>query len=529
MAIIGAKEEHVDPRLTRIAQADKKPWYKKPNLRFLYLILVPTALGVEWTSGFDSSMMNSLQAVESWVEYFNHPTSGRLGLLNAMYSLGALMAIPFIPTVSQYLGRRRTILLASFIMCMGAGLQAGARNSDMFLASRWVLGFGIPFAIVNASALIGELSYAKERAIMTSLFNASWFVGAIVAAGTTYGTFQMSSTWSWRLPSLLQLVPSFFQLGFMYWCPESPRWLISKDRGDEAFAILKQYHSEGPDGDEFVRLEYAQIQSTIALEKEAAASFVWADVVRDPPMRRRFTIAAILGFFTQWSGNGLLSFYMKEILRLVNITDDRTVQKIILSNTCWGFINAVPIAMIAPRFRRRVMFLTCTIGTAVVYTVWTIASARAEIDPSPATAIPVLVFIYVYSPFYNLGWNALAYTYMVEIFPFRQRSKGIAVEQLTVRFAVFFNTYVNPIALSNIGWKYYIVYCVWILVEIATVYFLFPETHNRTLEELSFIFEGKAVQEKMQQNVDKVLEVELDAVKRRSSKDGVATSVEQKA
>jgi hypothetical protein len=67
MAIIGAKEEHVDPRLTRIAQADKVPWYQKPNLRFLYLILVPTGLGVEWTSGFDSSMMNSLQAVQSWV------------------------------------------------------------------------------------------------------------------------------------------------------------------------------------------------------------------------------------------------------------------------------------------------------------------------------------------------------------------------------------------------------------------------------------------------------------------------------
>lgn len=66
MAIIGSREELIsDSRLTAIAKADLKRWYQKPNLRFLYLILVPCALGVEWTSGFDSSMMNSLQAVAS--------------------------------------------------------------------------------------------------------------------------------------------------------------------------------------------------------------------------------------------------------------------------------------------------------------------------------------------------------------------------------------------------------------------------------------------------------------------------------
>lgn len=76
-------------------------------------------------------------------------------------------------------------------MMIGAALQTASINDHMFLASRWILGFGIPFAIVSASSLIGELSYEKERPIMTSLFNASWFIGAIVAAGVTYGTFQM--------------------------------------------------------------------------------------------------------------------------------------------------------------------------------------------------------------------------------------------------------------------------------------------------------------------------------------------------
>lgn len=89
---------------------------------------------------------------------------------------------------------------------------------------------------------------------------------------------------------------------------------------------------------------------------------------------------------------------MKKILNLVGITENRTVQKVILSYTCWGLISAVPIAIIVPRYRRRPMFLTCTVGTCVVYTVWTIASARFAIENSARAAIPVLVFIFVYSP-----------------------------------------------------------------------------------------------------------------------------------
>lgn len=127
---------------------------------------------------------------------------------------------------------------------------------------------------------------------------------------------------------------------------------------------------------------------------------------------------------------------MKKILNLVGITDNLTVQKIILSKSCWDLIHGVPIALIVPRFRRRVAFLTCTIGIAGVYvsnktenllkpcvplawdkelleyigprpltnflsckqTVWTIASARYAIHPTPSAGIAVLVFIFVYSP-----------------------------------------------------------------------------------------------------------------------------------
>ena len=100
-------------------------------------------------------------------------------------------------------------------MCVGAIIQGCSVNIAMYLVARWILGFGIPICIVAASSLIGELGYPKERAVLTSLFNTSYFPGAILAAGITFGTQQIGNDWAWRIPSLLQIVPSLLQISLV--------------------------------------------------------------------------------------------------------------------------------------------------------------------------------------------------------------------------------------------------------------------------------------------------------------------------
>lgn len=85
----------------------------------------------------------------------------------------------------------------------------------MYIVARLVLGFGIPTCIVSASSLIGELSYPKERPILTSLFNVSYFVGQIVAAAICFGTNNIASNYGWMIPSWLQMVPSLVQMTFV--------------------------------------------------------------------------------------------------------------------------------------------------------------------------------------------------------------------------------------------------------------------------------------------------------------------------
>lgn len=85
----------------------------------------------------------------------------------------------------------------------------------MYIVARMLLGFGIPYCIVAGSCLIGELGYPKERPILTSLFNSSYFIGQIVAAAVGLGTVTIASNWAWRIPSLLQLAPAMVQVVFV--------------------------------------------------------------------------------------------------------------------------------------------------------------------------------------------------------------------------------------------------------------------------------------------------------------------------
>ncbi|KAH6651694.1 general substrate transporter [Truncatella angustata] len=496
-----------DPIVTRLAKEDKVPWYKKPNLRSLYFMLFPTCMGIELTSGFDSQMINALQIVPSWVSFFGNPQNELKGIISASYSLGAILSLPLVPIINDRLGRRWSIFLGSVTMVIGSIIQGFSVNVGMYIVARLILGFGIPTCIVSASALIGELAYPKERPIMTSLFNVSYFPGQILAAAICFGTNNIASNWGWKIPSLLQMCPSLMQIAFVWFIPESPRWLITKDRSDEAYAILAKYHAEGDREAEFVKAEFAQMETTIHLELESSKKS-WADLFATKGMRRRLLVSCMLGLFTQWSGNTLISYYLGDLLSMIGRTDSVFKQQINVSLACWNLVVASIAASLVTRFRRRPMYLVCTCSLLVVYISWTISMQQAMAaierkEKNPPSGIATIFFIYAYYPCYNIGYNALTYTYLVELWPYMERSMGIAAFQLFGRLSGFFTTFVNPIGLGNVKWRYLISYCCFLAFEICFVYFFFPETHGRTLEELAFLFEDKALADEAVHAVEK--------------------------
>lgn len=190
--------------------------------------------------------------------------------------------------------------------------------------------------------------------------------------------------------------------------------MVSKDRDEEAFAILVKYHAEGDADSLLVRAEMAQIKSTIKLEMEAASQS-WLDMVRTAGMRRRVFIAMMLGLFTQMSGNTLLSYYSNLLFEMMGYTSSYAKTRINLANQCWSLAQGTLIALIVTRFKRRHMFMLSAASMCLVFVSMTVSFERLRVAKNAMTtnqsaSIAALFFYFAYSPCYNIGNNALTYS-----------------------------------------------------------------------------------------------------------------------
>ncbi|KAH6949692.1 MFS transporter [Ilyonectria sp. MPI-CAGE-AT-0026] len=493
--------------VSRLLAEDKTPWYRKKNLRTLYAFLVPAGLGVEITTGFDGSVLNGLQAVDKWQSHFGYPEKATLGLISASMAIGSVAAVPTIPYCNDRWGRKFSVILGSLIVAAGVIIQTASINIGMLIASRTIMGFGLTLCLSGAAQLLAELCYPRERAIIIGTFQVSWYVGSILAAGLTLATYNWPSDWSWRLPTAFQILPSLLQLGFIWFVPESPRWLISRDRHEEALAILIKYHGEGDPNSAFVQAEYLQISETLRLEKEAS-THPWRELFTTKSNLRRVAVAFCVGLFSQWAGNGLVSYYLAKVLATVGITDRLKQQQINLSLSCWNLLTGATAASIGTDyFPRRTQLLIGFGSMCAIFSCWTGASAVFAMDnANNSAAIAVVALIFIYYAFYNL-MMPLQYLYISEVFPFIHRAKGIAIMQLSNKGGTGFNQFVNPIGLDSLQWRYYLVYVILLAVETSIIWLIYPETKGVSLEEVAVVMEGEKANVELVENGKKEMAV----------------------
>ncbi|KAG2367842.1 general substrate transporter [Suillus spraguei] len=470
----------------------REPWWKNRALLVLNIYLILPLLS-SVLSGLDASILNGLQILPAWQEYFHHPQEKILGVINSAQSIGALCGIPLTPYVADLLGRRATMFFGATIVVAGILTQALSTTVQVFIGARVLIGMGNAFTNSAAPLLITELSYPTHRGKLTALYNSMWYCGSIISAWICLVAYDQAGTseWSWRIPVFLQATVPVLQMSLIWFIPESPRFLAAKGLESQAARVLARYHANGPsECGHLVAFEMAQIRHAHNVERKVASSPSYMTCFATPGNRRRVFIIISIAIFSQWSGNGLVSSYISFVLDGIGITKTRTKSII---NGCLQIFNlasALLGTMLVDKLGRRKLFLISNFGMLIVFSMWTLTTALFHETKSTIAVKATVPLIFMFFFFYDLAYTPMVISYTLEILPYNIRARGLAIMNFTAYLSNAFNVFVNPWALGAIGWKYYLVFCGWLVVELVIVMLFIVETKDRTLEETAALFDG---------------------------------------
>lgn len=491
-----------------LAQQNEKGLGLTPALIRLYLVLAPATLVVCATNGFDGSVLNALQGMDIWKKQFGNPNGALLGITSAAYALGAIGSTPFSAMISDRFGRRWSVFIGSIIMICGVIFQCAATNLGLYIGGRVIIGFGISLALAAAPVLLSELAHPRHRVFFTAMFNCSFAFGSVLAAWVGYGSVHIPNAWSWRLPTLFQAFPALIQTCAIWFLDESPRWLCYKDRGDEAFAILVKHHGNGDANHPLPIAEYHEMCEALYQEKQMKHRGIRL-FFQTKANRKRLFILIALAIFGQWSGTGLISYYLPKILESIGITGQQEQTKLNGIVTTVNYVTSVLAVILATKVGRRVLFVGGGTFMWLSLVAFSICVTLYNTHKTVAAGQAALGFIFILNTGYNFTLIPTLYLYSTEILPYRLRATGLSVSVFTTKASLFFNQFVNPIGLGSIGWKYYYVYVAWVAVEVLIMYFFFPETRGHSLETMPEVFGEHVLDVDTKLAGDDVNEVEL--------------------
>ncbi|KAF2230076.1 MFS putative major facilitator superfamily transporter [Viridothelium virens] len=462
----------------------------KPGV-YQFLVGCFAALG-SFLFGYDLGVIAEVVASDSFKSLFLQKNAdSRSGTVVALFTggcfLGALGA-----GFSDRLGRRGTILMACCIFVVGGIIQTAGVVIAMLYVGRLIAGIGVGFLTMIIPIFQSEISHRKIRGRITSLqqlFNA---LGQIFATWISYGCYV---TWTgtgnskeWRIPLGCQIVPALFLGSLIYLFPESPRWLCDHDMADQGLRNLAKLHAHGDTHDPYVVAEYALIQSQIA-EEHANARKTYFDLVRSWPQLRRTILTTMIQASCQMTGISAIQYFSPQIFQQIGIATSTTL---LLSavNAIIAFAGTSVCIAVIDSVGRRPLEIYGSGVMAMTYVINAILIARFPAGSSSNTGAHwgFIVMTWLFNFVFFITGGPLSWAIPAELFGTAMRTKGVSVGAMT-SFA--FNTMigqVTPIAVTAIGWKYYIVFIVCNVTNGLFFWAFLPETKGLNLEDMDELF-----------------------------------------
>lgn len=329
-----------------------------------------------------------------------------------------------------------------------------------------------------------EMAYPVWRGRLGGLLAVGILGSNTTSVWLSYGAsfVDVNNSFAWRFPLSFQAVPSILVLIACIFSPESPRWLISRDRAAEGYAILKKYHGDGRDT-KMVQLEYAEIIQSIKLD---GADKRWWDFrplfSSKVACYRTFLICSYMAII-QWSGNTVALYFLPVLLTQAGVSSFHVSLLItVLTSTVGLILTVFASAFMIESYGRKNMVLTCLGSVMILMAI--IAGIQSTGTPTNALRLAGVAMIIVFRLCFTFFLTPVEQFYGIEFLNHEIRAKGQGFASLFSTALLFGATYASPVALQNLAWKYYLVFIAIDVVFFAMVVFMYIETSGLTVEEV---------------------------------------------
>ncbi|KJA16923.1 hypothetical protein HYPSUDRAFT_46832 [Hypholoma sublateritium FD-334 SS-4] len=430
-------------------------------------------------SGFDGTVMGGINSMVQYQRYF--------GMTGVGSKTSGTIPASYFP---DRFGRRFSMWFGNAILIAGALITANATNKGMFLGGRFLTGIGSSCAGASAKSYLAEIAPAHSRGAYLGFLNSFYYVGQMTATGMMVSTGKWESNLSWRLPLYIQAVPAGINVLTIFLCPESPRWMCSVGKPDNARKTLARFHSSTNDvNSPLVDLEMREIDEKIAVDGADKKWWDFRPLFKTRADRYRMWMVILIG---QLSGNGLITYFLPILLKNAGITSQN-------KQLTLNFVNSGSATV--DRFGRRKVLLYSTIVMCVILAI--VTGLLSEFG-NAARANAGITFIYLFMVVFSYGWTPMQALYPAEVLSYEARAKGLAFLNIVSQASTLINTFGLPVALQRLGWKVYLIFLIWDVIEVIVIYFVVVETKGLTLEEINEVFERehpKQYSEQLQRDI----------------------------
>ncbi|KAB8247071.1 hexose carrier protein [Aspergillus flavus] len=442
--------------------------------------------------GYDSGIITSTISLATFKDYFGNPSGTVTGGVVSSFQGGAIAGTMVNMVFADKIGRKYSILVGAIISCLGCAIQAGAVAMSMLIVGRFIAGVAVGMLTATIPMYASELSEPQWRASLSGLLQWMLSWGYLVAQWLGYGCSFNTTEFSWRFPLAFQCIPGIILVVGIWFLNESPRWLMEKDRQEEARQVLMSLR-KGKDP-ELIELEFQEIRDVILADR-AMGEITWRSIISKPSWRRRLLLGCGVQAFGPLSGTNVINYYGPTIYNILGIDNHTSLMIIGISGALSVVYCTIGLYLLDKVGRIRPLLVSAA-GLAAALLVNAVQAQymdQSNTNQLRSMVAMNFVFSFFYTPLGIISW-----VYPAEIFPVEVRALGNAITTFTnwtvnLVFAQF-----SPNALDSVGFKYFYLFFVLNLIAFVCYWFFYPETKGRTLEQMDELFGDQIVPHALQ-------------------------------